>query len=274
MYPDALVAQQRRLSLTGPRKNEIARYKAKSLEEYSEICNRIATNLPNKTHILYRGQATEHFLPCSDMISVLPSGGRRSAVLPKADSPVVKAYNRYWKATTLLHATNVGMSPVTVRAMSRLLQGYGNGYQHLVPAVAFLKQYNMLRWNPLVKEATLQHYGYPTLNLDVTFSPWVALLFSCYEFPRHANGTMGARLNNGRGIVYAIAAPALATSNEWAYHTGIDQSGCIDLFSLFNDNDSRPRRQAGAILIEAGDLQRITSSSSMFIRNTLLPQLK
>jgi hypothetical protein len=90
-------------------------------------------------------------------------------------------------------------------------------------------------------EAMLQHYEIPTLCLDVTISPIVALFFATHQelVPQQADG-----------VVYVLTVDKRALKRGPSRHAALHFPRFQPLYDVFDDNDIRPRRQGGATLME------------------------
>jgi len=249
---------QRRMPIKGPHKRAVARYAVSDVDEYLRVCRdavhqHVAS--PN-VNIFYRGQPKEYCTPGTDEILLLPSGGRPGASACEPSDTLVRAYRRYWDSVMDAHFHGVGITKKEIDVFRRA-RNNPVGLEHFTLMGWFQNEFVRRADSPYTLEATAQHYGLPTLNLDVTWSPLVALFFALHGFMWNSDGALESRLNDGIGVVNV-----LAVSSEPRHHTQKVQGNVydvalhrhVDLFDLFYDNDSRPRRQAAALLTEVGDL--------------------
>jgi hypothetical protein len=107
------------------------------------------------------------------------------------------------------------------------------GYQDGIPS---LKQ---IYWQIV---ALLQHYGYSTAFLDITFDPRVALFFSCYS------ALDGKTMHNGYGYIYQWERKAICET----MHSKVLLTSLSKLSSFLKSDDitldSRPESQAAGSL--------------------------
>lgn len=138
-------------------------------------------------------------------------------------------------------------------------------FRYLPPEGAFLADIPIGRFllgifgpRATLFEAALQHYGYPTLNLDVIYSPLVALYFATHTFQVQESGALLPKPKHEGGLVYVMGLPDEGLKLDGEPMGQLALKGRIaatrpriaDLFALSFDNDSRPRRQYGALLAE------------------------
>jgi hypothetical protein len=249
---------QKKLPLSGPPQDRIERKEVKSIDEYLAITEKIRAKCPPGFQLFFRGQTREHVLPDSDQIALLPSAARPGVTAWRPSRRLVKAYKSYFELFLRAHWRAFGLT----KAASDVLTGDVSFVKLLVeapitPLVEFRIRLSDRFWNWSTVKATWQHYGFPTLNLDVTWSPLVALFFATHQLGGTPFGVTESNKNCNTGVVYALFVPD--TPNVYTSRKGkkgfpkrqISRPRYVSLFDLFLDNDTRPRRQAGALLTEA-----------------------
>ncbi|MCK4814186.1 FRG domain-containing protein [bacterium] len=266
---------QQRMARTGPNKDSIRRYAVRELQEYFDIFKKRNTKeIGSDFDVLLRGQDQEYLLPGTNEISLLPSAGRPGATLQQAGKVIQKAYVSYWLSMLRTHFEIVCLSGSEVRdILDFIVFLSGSEVRDLsdikldsfephnnlgfVPVTQFGCEILSRAWDPITFKATAQHYGLTTLNLDVTLSPVVALFFATHELQRDNAGALRAYRNDKVGMVYVLTVPKKPLRYFYRYSGGeleFELPRYVNLFNLFYDNDSRPRRQAAALLTEVGNL--------------------
>jgi hypothetical protein len=251
--------------LTGPATHTIETFIAHTLEEYLSLC-KILEDRSADEQLFYRGQTKEYFLDDGVTVSLKPVCARS----PKGGPPPIhlrafqfqSAYLEYIDDAIDEHIRFASRSPSEERALRQFVTqpqsrifGEGAAIDESPFGRFLLFLYGPRR---TLFEAALQHYGWPTLSLDVTYSPLVALYFAATRIRRRRDGVAHAERVAKGGAVYLLDFPEKGISihgqpmNRFSL-TDFHPTGLrvANLFELMMDNEIRPRRQYAAMLAEA-----------------------
>jgi hypothetical protein len=233
-----------------------------SIEQYLNICQDLERRAP-KEKLFFRGQIKEYTLPICQ-ISLLPKALRETPINIPTRHPqrLHKAYGTYMDIVLNRHTEFVSRSSNEQKLFRRLLS---DPVFRLLPEGDFLANTPVGRFllslfgpRATLFEATLQHYGYQTLNLDATYSPLVALYFATHELRAQESGALRPEPMPDGGLVYVMALPDKGLTLDGKDMGDLAGRGRVtqtrpriaDLFELSFDNNSRPRRQYAILLAE------------------------
>jgi hypothetical protein len=227
-----------------------------SVTEYLTLCEALASQADDRHEIFFRGQTNEFLVPGSDKISLMPVAARVAPIQPDIEARYLleQRYRQYVKSMVDEHLSAIGISDKRMSDFVKLFTGlkwrsprnllnYAHNNLDLVGhplsrLLSFLTERNL---NTMSIEAILQHYEIPTLCLDVTISPLVALFFATHHnlVPQQTGG-----------VVYVLIVDKRALKRGPSQHAALHFPRFQPLHDIFHDNDIRPRRQGGAILME------------------------
>ena len=248
--------------MSGPEVDKGPAATVNSIDEYLDLCRTLETQYEGSSRIVYRGQTRDHFLPNTNpqQISLLPSLARGDNPPKHHTSRMLRIYREYLFNARKHHITFLSKTRRHAFLLEEVLDTGGlcpfPDAQMLAdqPDARFLMSLFPMRTDPYLFEAALQHYGFPTLNLDVTCSPLVGLYFALHRFAETENGSLAANPTGGGGVVYLMSVPEGSaefptTSSRFGVYRG---PRSVDLFEMTYDNNGRPRRQYAVLLVEAG----------------------
>jgi len=169
-----------------------------SVSELREFASRIISG-EDSVHVMWRGQSREHYLERSEDEQLRLYGStavKEPSVIPSAarSKTEFSAVFRAWAAILDVYLTE------------RLggVGAYSLSAQHARELASFRSSYDYRIW----AFATAQHYGLPSVGLDVTTDLWTALLFALHDFSFDGSRritTMRRLDDDAEPVLYAMA---------------------------------------------------------------------
>lgn len=243
----------RGLKKRGPSVADLPTTWVDNIEEFLSCCPRSRSDAPP---IVYRGQTKDYFLSDAVSLSLLPALARTPGASPKLPGAAIeKSFNLYVKQTREKYIESLTDTPAEAKMFMQVAtEEIFSEELHLLsktPQGRFIRGLFTRDNLTYIYQAGLQHYGFPTLALDVTHSPLVALFFATHEFRQNSKGAFTCEATSDGGSVYIIRPnrDRIIAHPEFSNLPGANRRTFVDLFDVTWDNDSRMRRQYAALLL-------------------------